>query len=112
MATGDSEDSGSEDEFFDPEEEEVLFGDDAIDDSNNQIEAMLKIKATALNSTHNRLGARCPVPDSMPLIRSGGQVRWQVIPVVFHLSFTSLRCILSPNFTSSFMPRIFKERFL
>jgi len=69
-----SEDSGSDDEFFDPEEEEVLFGDDGREGSSNQIEEMLKIKATALNSTHNRLGARCPVPDSMPLTQSGGQL--------------------------------------
>lgn len=75
MTSCNSKDSESDDEFFDPEEEEVLFEDDVQEDSSNQIEAMLKIKATALNSSHNRLGARCPVPDSMPLMQTGGQVR-------------------------------------
>ena len=67
------------DEFFDPEEEEVSFQSNSskfLD--NKQIEAMLKVEAaTTMNSLTcpNRIGARCPVPDGLPLIETGDQVR-------------------------------------
>lgn len=66
--------SSDDDEFFDPEEEEVLFDSPSKAIASHQIEDMLKIRAMALNPSHNRVGARCPVPDAMPLIRTGDQL--------------------------------------
>jgi len=67
-----------DDDFFDAEEE-VSF--DENPDSNQQesntntnIERMLKLQASVLNPGHNRVGARCPVPDALPLIESGDQL--------------------------------------
>jgi hypothetical protein len=65
------------DEFFDPEEEEVDFGTDTSEaqTGSNEIETMLKMEAAAVtNPGLNRNGARCPVPDGLPLIETGGQV--------------------------------------
>ncbi len=78
MESGGSEldqNSSDDDEFFDPEEEES-----AIEQSpekkrgSHAIEKMLKLQAAVMTSSHNRIGARCPVPDTMPLIESGDQV--------------------------------------
>ena len=66
--------SSEDDDFFDPEEEEVAF-DGNLDgiEKKQDIERMLK-EAAITTPSHNRIGARCPVPDAMPLIKSGDQV--------------------------------------
>jgi len=66
-----------DDDFFDAEEE-VSF-DESPDNNqesntNTNIERMLKLQASVLNPGHNRVGARCPVPDALPLIESGDQL--------------------------------------
>jgi hypothetical protein len=71
----DSHSDSDDDEFFDPEEE-VSFESDSRDIETKHIEAMLKLEAAAVaNPSHNRIGARCPVPDGLPLIKTGDQVR-------------------------------------
>ena len=76
------DDSNSEsDEFFEAEEEEVSFGSDSRD-SVMKIEAMLKNAAASAISGHNRIGARCPVPDVMPLVETGDQVRLEMVLAV------------------------------
>ena len=66
------------DEFFDPEEEEVSFQSNSGELLDNKhIEAMLKVEAaTTVNpmTCPNRVGARCPVPDGLPLVETGDQV--------------------------------------
>ncbi|KAL3761539.1 hypothetical protein ACHAW5_003087 [Stephanodiscus triporus] len=64
-----------DDEFFDPEDEEVSFvrSPDAKQESRD-IERMLMLQAAVMTPSHNRVGARCPVPDAMPLIQSGDQL--------------------------------------
>jgi hypothetical protein len=66
--------SSEDDDFFDPEEEEVAF-DGNLDgiEKKQDIERMLK-EAAITTPSHSRIGARCPVPDAMPLIKSGDQV--------------------------------------
>lgn len=69
--------SSDDDEFFDPEEEEVSF--DASPEkqhgSHRNIERMLMLQAAVSNPSHSlRSGARCPVPDALPLIESGDQL--------------------------------------
>ena len=75
------DDSNSEsDEFFEAEEEEVSFGSESHDDA--EIEAMLKNAAASAISGHNRIGARCPVPDVLPLVETGDQVRFKMVLAV------------------------------
>ncbi|KAL3787814.1 hypothetical protein HJC23_003563 [Cyclotella cryptica] len=70
----DSHPHSDDDEFFDPEEE-VSFESDPRAIESKQIEAMLKLEAAAVaNPSHNRIGARCPVPDGLPLKDTGDQV--------------------------------------
>jgi len=65
-----------DDEFFDPEDEEVSFvRSPDVKQESRDIERMLMLQAAVMNPSHNRVGARCPVPDAMPLIQSGDQVR-------------------------------------
>lgn len=63
-----------DDEFFDPDEEGVTFDKSFDSNERNNIEKLLMIQAAGTNPSHNRPGARCPVPDGMPLIVSGNQV--------------------------------------
>ena len=76
-SSGSEKHSSDDEEFFDPEEEEVSF-DKSSDDGERRrhanIERMLMLQAAVVNPSHNRLGARCPVPNGMPLIGSGDQV--------------------------------------
>ena len=73
----DSYSNSDNDEFFDPEEEVISFESDSRKSGCQQIEAMLRVEAAAvIKSGHNRIGARCPVPDRLPLIRTGGQVKF------------------------------------
>lgn len=75
MEEEDSQSSSDDDEFFDPEEE-VSFESDSRDVESKHIEAMLKLEAAVVaNPRHSRIGARCPVPDGLPLIKTGDQVR-------------------------------------
>ncbi|KAL7487685.1 hypothetical protein ACHAW6_013266 [Cyclotella cf. meneghiniana] len=74
MEEEDSQSSSDDDEFFDPEEE-VSFESDSRDVESKHIEAMLKLEAAVVaNPRHSRIGARCPVPDGLPLIKTGDQV--------------------------------------
>ena len=66
--------SSDGDEFFEPEEEEMAVDLHTNEIPDRSIAEMLKIQAAALNPSHNRIGARCPVPDGMPLIKTGDQV--------------------------------------
>jgi Rab3 GTPase-activating protein catalytic subunit len=76
MEVDGSASNSDSDEFFDPEEEEVSFESSSREANSKEIEAMLKMEAAAVaNSGHNRIGARCPVPDGLPLVETGGQVR-------------------------------------
>lgn len=61
-------------EFFDPDEEGVSFEKSFDSNEESNIERLLMIQAAVTNPIHNRPGARCPVPDGMPLINSGDQV--------------------------------------
>jgi len=63
-----------DDEFFDPDEEGVSFEKSFDSNQGNNIERLLMLQAAVTNPSHKRLGARCPVPDGMPLIKSGDQV--------------------------------------
>jgi hypothetical protein len=77
MEEGGTHSNSDSDEFFDPEEEEVDFGTDTsqVQTGSNEIETMLKMEAAAVtNPGLNRNGARCPVPNGLPLIETGGQV--------------------------------------
>jgi len=74
-------DSEDDDVFFDPEEEEeeVSFYKNSParrqGDGSHDIERMLMLQAAVMNpGQNNRIGARCPVPDGMPLIESGDQL--------------------------------------
>lgn len=70
-SVGSTKNSSDDDEFFEAEEEEIQ-----IDESpqKRRIEEMLMLHSAVMNPHHNRVGARCPVPDGMPLIESGDQV--------------------------------------
>ena len=79
ISAGDNSDD--DDEFFDPEEEEVSFyrASPAKRDggANQDIERMLMLQAAVMSPSRNgRIGARCPVPDGMPLIETGDQVSY------------------------------------
>jgi hypothetical protein len=64
-----------DDEFFDPEDEEVSFvRSPGVKHESRDIERMLMLQAAVITPSHNRIGARCPVPDAMPLNASGDQV--------------------------------------
>ncbi len=63
-----------DDEFFDPDEDGVTFEKSFDSNERSSIEKLLMIQAAVTNPSHNRPGARCPVPDGMPLIKSGDQV--------------------------------------
>ncbi len=63
-----------DDEFFDPEEESFTFDKSFDSKSGNNIERLLMRQSAGTSPMHNRLGARCPVPDGMPLTESGDQV--------------------------------------
>ncbi|KAL9180712.1 hypothetical protein ACHAXT_011165 [Thalassiosira profunda] len=66
--------SSDDDEFFDPQDGDVTVNVSGESDPDN-IEEMLKRKASSmLSPRHNRVGARCPVPDALPLIESGDQL--------------------------------------
>ncbi|KAL7549742.1 hypothetical protein ACHAWF_013009 [Thalassiosira exigua] len=70
--------SGSEDddEFFDTEEVEqtVSFEPCLETRQDTPIEEMLMRQATVMGPLSDRIGARCPVPDGMPLVESGDQL--------------------------------------
>jgi len=66
--------NSDDDEFFDPDEEEVTFDKSPTKQGNYNIERMLMLQAAVMSPSHNRIGARCPVPDGMPLIESGDQL--------------------------------------
>jgi hypothetical protein len=74
--------SEDDDEFFDPEpaETDTFETDTAFDGSpdakqkNRDIARMLMLQAAVMTPSHNRIGARCPVPDALPLKKSGDQV--------------------------------------
>lgn len=92
---GSSSDMDDE-EFFDPDEEGVTFEKSFDSNDGNNIERLLTLQAAVTNHSHNRPGARCPVPDGMPLIKSGDQVsaglglhRWRLCPVHRRLTWSS-----------------------
>ena len=91
--------SSEDDDFFDPEEEEVAF-DGNLDgkEKKQDIERMLK-EAAITTPSHNRIGARCPVPDAMPLIKSGDQVSCCRIIV-----YCVIQSALTPYFLSALCP--------
>ena len=88
--------SSDDDEFFDPQEGDVAVNVSGESDPDN-IEEMLKRKASSmLSPRHNRVGARCPVPDALPLIESGDQVRHHVFALPVYctpcLTFSACSC--------------------
>ena len=99
--------SEEDDEFFDPElvETETFETDAAFDRSpdskqtNRDIERMLMLQAAVMTPSHNRIGARCPVPDALPLKNSGDQVnshRTILYYVLLHvIYFTNILAIIS-----------------
>lgn len=108
---GSSSDMDDE-EFFDPDEEGVTFEKSFDSNDGNNIERLLMLQAAVTNHSHNRPGARCPVPNGMPLIKSGDQVsaglrlhRWR------HLSGVSSSNIVLVGFRRihrSFMHHIYR----
>jgi hypothetical protein len=74
--------SEEDDEFFDPEPAETVTFETATasgrspdaKQKSRDIERMLKLQAAVITPSHNRIGARCPVPDALPLKKSGDQV--------------------------------------
>jgi Rab3 GTPase-activating protein catalytic subunit len=69
--------SEDDDEFFDPDDEVIFsYGSPDTKQKNSDIERML-LQATITAPSHNRIGARCPVPDALPLGSSGDQVNSQ-----------------------------------
>jgi Rab3 GTPase-activating protein catalytic subunit len=94
--------SSEDDDFFDPEEEEVAFdGSPDGKEKKQDIERMLK-EAAITTTSHNRIGARCPVPDAMPLIKSGDQVSCSRMVVLYCVIIS----VLTPCFHVSSMPHI------
>ena len=81
----------NDEEFFDPDEEGVTFEKSFDSNDGNNIERLLLIQAAVTNPSHNRPGARCPVPDGMPLIKSGDQVS---AGLRLHRWPTFVRCIV------------------
>lgn len=95
MEVDESYSNSDDDEFFDPEEE-VSFQLGSREIDSNEIEAMLK-QATAASAhpSHNRIGARCPVPDAPPLLETGDQVRVVLVMKMHSLRELLINCVLS-----------------
>jgi hypothetical protein len=69
--------SEDDDEFFDPDDEVIFSGRRPdMKEKNSDIERML-LQVTVTAPSHNRIGARCPVPYALPLGSSGDQVSSQ-----------------------------------
>lgn len=129
----DASDSSDNDVFFDPGMEEMISFDTcetSSPDSPNKkvrqqqqqqqeshgVEKMLILQAAAMNPNKNnsRSGARCPVPDAMPLIESGDQVCKLLFTKSKHLHSYSMRIFIQTNallfVTHSYMHHICKGR--
>ena len=101
--------SEDDDEFFDPEpaETDTFETDTAFDGSpdakqkNRDIARMLMLQAAVMTPSHNRIGARCPVPDALPLKKSGDQVSshriisYYVLLMLYIYYFTNILAIIS-----------------